>query len=87
MEIKDKAYMALKKLGGRATELQLVDEYIKMYPDYADGYNETKSGSKQKLKGSINSRLVLNNAHDDINIDKSTQPYEYYITNFNNKIL
>jgi hypothetical protein len=83
MEIKDKAYLALKKLGGRATEGQLLDEYIKMNPNYADGYSKTDSSSVQKLRGSINSRLVLNNAHDDISLDKSVQPYEYYIINFN----
>lgn len=80
MEIKDKAYLALKYLGGRATESQLVDQYIKMNPDYDIDYNETESTSIQKLRGSINSRLVLNNAHDNISLDKSVSPYEYYIT-------
>jgi hypothetical protein len=83
MEIKDKAYLALKQLGGRATESKLVDEYIKMYPDYEDGYNKTVSTSIQKIKGCIYSILVLSNKHNNISFDKSVYPHEYYIINSN----
>ena len=51
MAIKDNAYITLQKLGGRATETQLVKEYIKMYPDYDQNYTLTKTPLKQKSEG------------------------------------
>ena len=53
MKIKDKAYITLQKLGGRATETQLVKEYIKMYPDYDKNYTEAK------IRGTINAELLF----------------------------
>ena len=53
MEIKDKAYLALIQLGGRATESKLVDEYIKMYPDYDKDHTQTEKTSKEKIRGTL----------------------------------
>lgn len=48
LTIKDKAYLALQQLGGRATEAQLVEKYIKMYPDYDKNYTKTEKNLKRK---------------------------------------
>ncbi|MBP6713544.1 HNH endonuclease [Aliarcobacter cryaerophilus] len=82
MAIKDNAYITLQKLGGRATETQLVKEYIKMYPDYDQNYTLTKTPSEAKIRGTINAELMRNSLHEKIKIDKTKTPYEYYIIDF-----
>ncbi len=53
MEIKYKAFLALIKLGGRATEKVLTAEYIKMYPDYTKVIKKLKKHLKKKLEGQL----------------------------------
>lgn len=79
MRIKDRAYVALQELGGRATETQLADKYIELYPDYDKNYNETVTSSKAKIRGTINAELDRNSLHENIKVDKNQQPHEYYI--------
>jgi len=81
LKIKDKVYITLQKLGGRATETQLVKEYIKMYPDYDKNYTEAK------IRGTINAELVRNALHEQIKVDKTKKPYEYYIMNPEEKLV
>jgi len=81
MTIKDKAYIVLKSLGGRATEGELVDKYIEMYPDYDNKHNPTNKTSKEKIRGSISAVLILNSTHKNIKVDKNKKPQEYYIIN------
>ena len=73
MAIKDNAYITLQKLGGRATETQLVKEYIKMYPDYDQNYTLTKTPSEAKIRGTINAELMRNSLHEKIKIDKTKE--------------
>lgn len=79
MKIKDKAYLVLLELGGRATEGELVDKYIETYPDYDKNYKETVTTSKGKIRGTINAELDRNSLHKNIKVDKSKKPHEYYI--------
>ena len=87
MTIKDKAYIVLKKLGGKATETQLVKEYIKMYPDYDKNYTSTKTSSEAKIRGTINAELMRNSLHENIKVDKTKDPYEYYIVDSQEKLV
>lgn len=79
MTIKNKAYFALQQLGGRATEARLVKRYIKMYPDYDKNYTSTEKTSKEKIRGTLSSVLISNTQHEKIRVDKTKNPYEYYI--------
>ncbi|MFK5975550.1 MAG: hypothetical protein QM493_03475 [Sulfurovum sp.] len=79
MAIKDKAYFALQQLGGIATEAQLVEQYIKMYPDYDKNYTPTETTSKEKIRGTLYAVLISNTQHEKIKVDKTKKPYEYYI--------
>ncbi len=87
MTVKDKACIALKNLGGRATETQLVKEYIKIYPDYDKNYTSTKTSSEAKIRGTINAELMRNSLHENIKVDKTKDPYEYYIVNSQEKLV
>ncbi len=87
MTIKDKAYIVLQNLGCRATETQLVKEYIKMHPDYDKNYTSTKTSSEAKIRGTINAELMRNSLHKNIKVDKTKDPYEYYITNSQEKLV
>lgn len=87
MEIKYKAFLALIKLGGRATEKVLTDEYIKMYPDYTKGHKKTKKTSEEKIRGTINSILSRNESHKNIKVDKNIYPAQYYIVPDNHIVI
>ena len=87
MKIKDKAYIVLQKLGGRATEAQLVKEYIKIYPDYDKNYTPTKTSPEAKIRGTINVELMRNSLHKKIKVDKTKEPYEYYIVDFEERLI
>jgi len=87
LTIKDKAYIVLQKLGGRATETQLVKEYIKMYPDYGKNYTSTKTSSEAKIRGTINAELMRNSLHEKIKVDKTKDPYEYYIVDSKDQLV
>ncbi len=83
MTIKEKAYEALKELNGRATERELVEKYITMYPDYDKNYTDTDKTSKEKIRGTLYTVLISNTAHEKIKVDKNKKPYEYYIIDNN----
>lgn len=87
MTIKDKAYIVLQNLGSKATETQLVKEYIKMYPDYDKNYTSTKTSSEAKIRGTINAELMRNSLHENIKVDKTKDPYEYYIVDSQEKLV
>lgn len=87
MTIKDKAYLALRSLGGRATEGQLVDKYIEMYPDYDKNHNPTDTTSKEKIRGTISAVLISNTQHENIKVDRSKKPFEYYIADDPNSLI
>ena len=87
MKIKDKAYIVLHKLSGRVTETQLVKEYIKLYPDYDKNYTQTKTSSEAKIRGTINAELMRNSLHDKIKVDRTKEPYEYYIVDFEERLI
>jgi len=87
LKIKDKAFIVLQKLGGRATETQLVKKYIKMYPDYDKNYTPTKTSPEAKIRGTINAELMRNSLHDKIKVDKTKEPYEYYIVDKEEKLV
>lgn len=80
LTVKEKCYLVLEKLGGSATEKELVEEYIKTFPDYSKNYKETKTPPEQKIRGTIQSSLKQNSSHDFIKVDNSTSPYKYFIT-------
>lgn len=69
MTIKEKCFVILKQLGGRATEKKLAEKYIEIYPDYAKNYSNTKTSSEQKIRGTINKILYIDKSHDEIKID------------------
>ncbi|QDF30300.1 HNH endonuclease [Halarcobacter anaerophilus] len=79
MKVYEKVYLILQELGGRASEGNIVDKYIEMFPDYDEAYTKTKTSSKSKIRGTINAEIVRNSLHKNIKLDKSKQPYEYYI--------
>ncbi|WP_345969098.1 HNH endonuclease [Sulfurimonas sp. HSL1-6] len=83
MTVKDKAYLVLIELGGRATEGELVDKYIQMYPDYDKHYTDTKTSSKAKIRGTISVELNRNSLHEKIKVDNAKQPFEYYVDTTN----
>lgn len=87
LTIKDKAYFALRQLGGRATEAQLVEKYIKMYPDYDKNYTKTEKTSKEKIRGTLSAVLISNTQHEKIKVDKTRKPYEYYTTDSEEQLI
>ncbi|QHG91418.1 hypothetical protein CVO_06025 [Sulfurimonas sp. CVO] len=87
LTIKDKAYLALQQLGGRATEAQLVEKYIKMYPDYDKNYTKTEKTSKEKIRGTLSAVLISNTQHEKIKVDKTKKPYEYYTTDSKEQLI
>lgn len=87
LTIKDKAYFALQQLGGRATEAQLVEKYITMYPDYDKNYTKTEKTSKEKIRGTLSAVLISNTQHEKIKVDKTKKPYEYYIVDSNEQLV
>ena len=87
MTIKNKAYLTLQQLGGRATESELVEEYIKMYPDYDKDYTQTEKTSKEKIRGTLSAVLISNTQHENIKVDKTKKPYEYYTVNLKEKLV
>jgi len=87
LTIQDKVYFVLQKLGGRATEAQLVKEYIKMYLDYGKNYTSTKTSSEAKIRETINAELMKNSLHEKIKVDKTKDPYEYYIINSKDQLV
>lgn len=87
MTIKDKAYFVLQQLGGRATEAQLVEQYIKMYPDYDNNYTTTEKSSKEKIRGTLSAVLISNTQHEKVRVDRTKKPYEYYITDLKKQLI
>jgi 5-methylcytosine-specific restriction protein A len=85
--IKNKAYLVLQQLGGRATESELVEQYIKMYPDYDKDYTRTEKTSKEKIRGTLSAVLISNTQHEKIKVDKTKKPYEYYIVDLKEKLV
>lgn len=61
-------------LFSRATESELVEEYIKMYPDYDKDYSQTEKTSKEKIRGTLSAVLISNTQHEKIKVDKTKKP-------------
>ena len=83
MTIKDKAYLVLQELGGRATESELANKYIERYPDYEKNYTITKTPSRAKIQGTLNAELSRNKLHKNIKLDRSKKVFEYFIVSDN----
>jgi len=82
MSIKDRCYKVLDSLNGSASEAQLAQRYMDMYPDYDKNYTDTPTSSRQKLKGSISSILIRKKGHKKIKVNRNKKPREYYIVNY-----
>lgn len=77
--IKEKLFDILQEIGKPTTERELVEAYIRKYPDFDKNYTSTKSSPKQKIRGTIQSVLKQNSNHPRIGIDESLSPYVYYL--------
>jgi len=77
--IKDKIYITLKTLGGKATHKELVEKYIELNPDFSINYKNTKTSSVAKISGTIDSLLNRGIGHPKINRNQNTSPCMYEI--------